>query len=120
MTRTPAAETPLARCPQFFYWLSVDTKATSRILEKKPKTEVQQHTHGTTLTTATPAQTQEPQWNPEKTTTNSVLWACVVQAVNKSKKKPRRSWRGERNKGLEDLKIGHFFLIPYFHSHIIC
>jgi hypothetical protein len=31
--------------------------------------------------------TRKPQWNPEKTTTNSVLWACVVQAVNKSKKK---------------------------------
>jgi hypothetical protein len=77
--------------PQFFYWLSVDTKATSRILEKKPKTEVQQHTHGTTLTTATPAQTRKPQWNPEKTTTNSVLWACVVQAVNKSKKKPEEA-----------------------------
>jgi hypothetical protein len=57
---------------------------------------------------------------PRKTTTNSVLWACVVQAVNKSKKKTqKRLARGERNKGLEDLKIGHFFLILYFHSHII-
>jgi hypothetical protein len=60
-------------------------------------------------------QTQAPQWNPEKTTTNSVLWACVVQAVNKSKKNNQKKLaRGERNKGLEDLKIGHFFSHPVF------
>merc|ERR1712077_154566 len=28
---------------------------------------------------------------PRKTTTNSVLWACVVQAVNKSKKTPEEA-----------------------------
>jgi len=41
----------------------------------------------------------KPQWNPEKTTTtNSVLWACVVQAVNKSKKKPQKKLARGRNK----------------------
>jgi len=38
--------------------------------------------------------TSKPQWNPEKTTTNSVLWACVVQAVNKSKKNPEEAGAG--------------------------
>jgi hypothetical protein len=83
MTRLPLA------CPQFFlYWLSVDTKATSRILEKKAKNR------GTTTHTwynlDCHAPPNKPQWNPEKTTTNSVLWACVVQAVNKSKKKTQK------------------------------
>merc|ERR1712038_2151072 len=91
MTRPPAAVTPLACCPQFFYWLSVDTKATSRILEKKPKTEVQQHTHGTTLT-ATPAQTRttvEPRKINNKLSFVGVRCSSCKQI---QKQKPRRSW----------------------------
>lgn len=115
----PAAA-PLA-CPQFFYWLSVDTKATSRILEKKAKNR------GTTTHTwynldychARPntRTTVEPRKNNNKLSFVGVRCSSCKQI---QKQKPRRSWRGERNKGLEDLKIGHFFLIPYFHSHIIC
>merc|ERR1712038_1355746 len=87
MTRPPAAVTPLACCPQFFYWLSVDTKATSRILEKKPKTEVQQHTHGTTLTTATPAQTRttvEPRKNNNKLSFVGVRCSSCKQIQKKN------------------------------------
>ena len=36
------------------------------------------------------------------------------------KKELRRSWLMGHKSCLEDLKIGHFYLIPYFHSHIIC
>lgn len=82
--------TPPPISPLFFYWLSVDTKATSRILEKnkKPKTEVQQHTlHGTTLTMpATPRKQVEPRKNNNNKL--SFVGVRIVQAVNKSKKKP--------------------------------
>jgi len=60
--------------------------------------------------------TVEPRKNNNKLSFVGVRCSSCKQI----QKKPRRSWRGERNKGLEDLKIGHFFLIPYFHSHIIC
>merc|ERR1712223_1572119 len=84
---------PRLMFPQFFYWLSVDTKATSRILEKKPKTEVQQHTHGTTLTTATSAQTRttvEPRKINNKLSFVGVRCSSCKQIQKKPQKKLAR------------------------------
>lgn len=73
--------------PYFFYWLSVDTKATSRILEKQ-----EAKNRGTT--THTPwynldyAATPRKQVEPRKNNNNklSFVGVRIVQAVNKSKK----------------------------------
>merc|ERR1711936_276424 len=101
--------------PQFFYWLSVDTKATSRILEKKAKNR------GTTTHTwynldychACPNKktTVEPRKNNNKLSFVGVRCSSCKQIQKKTQKKLAR---GERNKGLEDLKIGHFFSHPVF------
>jgi len=61
--------------------------------------------------------TVEPRKNNNKLSFVGVRCSSCKQIQKKTQKKMAR---GERNKGLEDLKIGHFFLILYFHSHIIC
>jgi len=79
--------TPPPISPLFFYWLSVDTKATSRILEKQ-----EAKNRGTT--THTPwynldyAATPRKQVEPRKNNNNklSFVGVRIVQAVNKSKK----------------------------------
>jgi len=55
--------------------------------------------------------TVEPRKNNNKL---SFVGVRVVQAVNKSKKNPEEAGVRGRNKGLEDLKIGHFFSHPVF------
>merc|ERR1712141_826823 len=57
--------------------------------------------------------TVEPRKNNNKLSFVGVRCSSCKQI----QKKPRRSWRGERNKGLEDLKIGHFFSSRIF-THI--